>query len=303
MWGETSMKKQDEKSRSPALIGLSEPEATLPFVSEDILARPDISERQSKLADIVSEEIIPRLITIHRTRLVTSDGVAQPTDSEIAHLAQLVLGPDIDAAAAYITGIKQRGLSLDVLFVELLEPAARYLGRMWDEDRCDFIDVTLGVARLQQLLAIFNETHDFPALGEVRSVLMMSAAGEQHMFGMAMVERFLKAAGWQVRLEPGLTSAQIADIVSCEWFAVAGITLSCDSRLDTVADAIKVIRNNSCNPSIGVMVGGPVFTAHPEYAARVGADATASSAPIAVLVAQKLFDLGIATLTKTPTTS
>ncbi len=297
------MKKQEDRSHSPALTDIPTFGAVPPFVAEDILARKDIQSRQSRLAAIVSEDIIPRLVTIHRATLKPGESATPPTQEEIANLASLVLGPDIDAAAAYITDVKQRGLTLDVLFVELLEPAARYLGQMWEEDRCDFIDVTLGVGRLQQLLAIFNETHSFPALGEMRSVLMMSVAGEQHMFGISMVERFLRAAGWQVRTEMGLTSAQVEDLVSSQWFAVVGITLSCDSRLDAVSDAIKAIRHSSCNHSIGVMVGGPAFTAHPEYAGRVGADATAASAPTAVLIAQKLFDLGVTTSAKTPSAS
>jgi hypothetical protein len=38
------------------------------------------------------------------------------------------------------------------------------------------------------------------------------------------------------------------------------------------------------------MVGGPMFTANPELVSKVGADATAPTAPAAVLVAQQLFD-------------
>lgn len=40
------------------------------------------------------------------------------------------------------------------------------------------------------------------------------------------------------------------------------------------------------------MVGGPPFCESPDLAARVGADATAVNAPAAVLLAQRLFDLG-----------
>ena len=47
----------------------------------------------------------------------------------------------------------------------------------------------------------------------------------------------------------------------------------------------------SCNPAIGVMVGGPVFLEHPELVRRVGADASAVDAATAVLLAQRLFDL------------
>jgi methanogenic corrinoid protein MtbC1 len=267
----------------------------IPFVAPEIAARADVAIRQSRLADVIAHEIVPRLMLIHHEVLPSIDANASPPSQDaIAELASLVLGPDIHAAANYISGIKQRGISLDVLFVELLEPAARYLGEMWENDRCDFIDVTLGVGRLQQLLAIFNQTHDLPALGDRRRVLMTATAGEQHRFGLAMVEKFLQAAGWNVTSEPGATAEALASLVQNEWFAVAGLTLSRESKLDQLAAVIKAIRQYSCNPSIGVMVGGPAFADHPEFAIRVGADAAAVNAPTAVLLAQKLFDLGAA---------
>jgi len=51
------------------------------------------------------------------------------------------------------------------------------------------------------------------------------------------------------------------------------------------------VRDASCNPAIGVMVGGPVFLQHPELVQRVGADASAVDATTAVLLAQRLLDL------------
>jgi methanogenic corrinoid protein MtbC1 len=123
---------------------------------------------------------------------------------------------------------------------------------------------------------------------------MTATAGEQHRFGVAMVAKFLQAAGWSVRSEPGATAEALATVVQNEWFAVAGLTLSREAKLDQLATAIKKIRQYSCNPSIGVMVGGPAFAGHPEFAIRVGADAAAVNAPTAVLLAQKLFDLGAA---------
>ena len=68
---------------------------------------------------------------------------------------------------------------METLYVELLEPTARHLGEMWDRDECDFIDVTLGVGRLQKLLAIFNDTYSLPQLGDRRVFLMATAPGNQ----------------------------------------------------------------------------------------------------------------------------
>ena len=119
-----------------------------------------------------------------------------PTSADITGLADIVLGSDLEAAAAYVLVLRDRGLSMETLFLELLEPTARLLGDMWDRDECDFIDVTLGVARLQKLLAIFNDTHNRSAfLDERRRVLMAMTPGNQHSFGVAMVERFLLAGG------------------------------------------------------------------------------------------------------------
>jgi methanogenic corrinoid protein MtbC1 len=178
------------------------------------------------------------------------------------------------------------------LFVELLEPAARHLGKMWEDDHCDFLDVTRGVARLQKLLAVFNETHRVSA-SDMRRAITTTTFGEQHRFGLAMVEKFMREAGWDVHSEAGSTPESVADAVRNEWFAIAGITLSCESRLDALADMIKAIRARSCNKSIGIMVGGPVFVNRPELAVRVGADAAAVNAPTAVILAQKLFDLSV----------
>jgi MerR family transcriptional regulator, light-induced transcriptional regulator len=137
------------------------------FIAPQYFERDDVAVRQSRIAGLVSGQIIPRLVNLHRNVAESQGGHHDhPTDQEIAELAHLVLSADPQAASAYIVALRDRGLSMDTLFVELLEPAARHLGEMWERDECDFIDVTLGVGRLQKLLAVFNCTHDLPAFNE-----------------------------------------------------------------------------------------------------------------------------------------
>jgi methanogenic corrinoid protein MtbC1 len=181
-----------------------------------------------------------------------------------------------------------------MLFSELLEPAAQLLGELWDRDEVDFIDVTLGVGRLQALLSVFNCTHEIAACDDLRSVLMLTMPGEQHSFGVAMVERFLGAGGWRVASERETSPPLLAHLVEQRWFAVAGIALSSRCNLAKAASAIAAIRAHSCNSKIGVMVGGPVFSTDPGLAEAVGADGTAATAITAVVLAQKLLDRAIA---------
>ena len=63
--------------------------------------------------------------------------------------------------------------------------------------------------------------------------------------------------------------------------------------------ALKMIGEHFCNKSIGVIVAGPIFLKHPELAMRVKADAAAVSAPTAVILAQKLLDLGVCNRVRT----
>lgn len=296
---------QAAKAAFPAIDRQSLHRLETHFIASDIYRRDDVAARQVKLARLISNKVIPQLLRIHADVVPDAPPVDEvikalaPSNTEITDLADIVLGSDLQAAVAYVIVLRDRGLPMETLFVELLEPAARYLGEMWDRDECDFIDVTLGVARLQKLLAIFNNTHHVPSLDKRRKVLMAMTPGDQHSFGVTMVERFLQAAGWDVHAELSGTVEDIVASTKERWFAVAGLTLASDQMIDSLKSTIVKLREHSQNRYIGIMVGGPSFTANPALAKEVGADATAPNAPSAVVTAQKLFDLSIAASQRT----
>ena len=152
---------------------------------------------------------------------------------------------------------------------------------MWDEDLCDFFEVTTGVARLQQLVARFRVDDGQSSLDGKRRLLLMGAPGEQHTLGVRIVEQFLTRAGWAVSLVLSFSPEEITDLVASEWFGVVGLTLSSETRVNPLATAIRSVREASCNRAIGVMVGGPMFLQNPDLVRQVGADASAVDAPTA----------------------
>ncbi|MHB2165690.1 cobalamin B12-binding domain-containing protein [Alsobacter sp. R-9] len=267
-----------------------------PYIAPEILQGVDLPARRQKLARIIESDIVPRLMTLHggKAQAPSADD-ARPTVDEVATLARMMIDPDVGPSSNYVSELKGRGLSTERLFLDLLSPTARCLGAMWENDKCDFIDVALGVARLQQVLSAFSASIPAPAVIEKRRVCMMTLGGEGHSFGISMVETFLRAGGWRVDSRRGVELAEIPGLMAGTWHAVAGLTIGTDGSLDELAAIIRSIRQTSCNPCIGIMVGGPPFAEHAELAARVGADATAIDAPTAVLLAQRLFDLGART--------
>lgn len=243
--------------------------------------------RYAKLSRIVAEHVLPQLVALH-TRAPAPPPEMSQRSREIAELARLVLGPAGEAPADFVLKLKDEGVSLDDLHFELLEPTARLLGDLWNEDKADFVDVTIGVSRLQRLVHVFEGLGQIPDYDEKRRVLLAAAPGEQHSLGSTIVQKFLRAGGWHVWSCASPDIGEAAEIVAKEWFAVVGFSLGSDVHVGLLKEAIALVRARSLNPKIGIMIGGSAVTRHPELVAQVGADGTAANGPAAVVLAKKL---------------
>jgi len=256
------------------------------------------SDREKRLTRTIESEIIPRLLLAHGGRGADEapnrrSGSPTLDAKDIERFASLLLEQDISAAAGFVVTARGLGTPLEVIFLDLFAPAARHLGDLWTADRCDFVDVTMGLSRLQQLLrdlGPFFETEGEPT-DSGRRVLLIPAPGEQHTFGLSMVEEFFRRAGWEVWVEGPKSAEDLVAYLRGMWFGVIGMSVSGDRLLDQLAPAIRSIRRESLNRGIGIMVGGRIFVEHPELVALVGADATASDARQAVVQAQILLRL------------
>ncbi len=233
--------------------------------------------------------VIPLLCALAR---VGTDIVAYGRDVRAMDFNHVVLSHDAEVASAYARSLRDRGLALETVWLDVLAPAARRLGDLWTEDVCTFTDVTEGLGRLQEVLRTFDTPGPLvvPAIKESRRILLAACPGEQHTFGLAMVAAFFRKAGWHVRYETNLSAADLVHAVSRAWFGVVGLSASGDRQLDALTASIQALRRKSRNPAVRIMVGGKVFTDRPELAAQVGADATAFDGRQAVHVAQRLVD-------------
>ncbi|MFZ5705828.1 MAG: cobalamin B12-binding domain-containing protein [Pseudomonadota bacterium] len=103
------------------------------------------------MSTLIENEIIPRLMIAHSVRAPdAAEGGAAPED--IDTLARLALQVDADALLSHVDSILARRVAVDTIMVDLVAPAARLLGVYWDEDRCNFVDVTMGLWRLQEVV-------------------------------------------------------------------------------------------------------------------------------------------------------
>ncbi len=255
------------------------------------------AHRRAVLSTAIEQSIIPRLLQAH---LAGSEAevpdlarlTGRPISAaDILEMARLVLLPDDTPARSAILALQVRGVAREVLYTDLLTPTARLLGEWWEDDRCTFVDVTVGVGRLQQALRDLSAGLAVsPADGELaRRVLLAPAPGEQHTFGLVMVSEFFRSAGWDVSGGPHPQLDPVAQ-ARRDWFDVVAFSLASEVHLDALKLVIPAVRKASVNPQLGILVGGPMFVTDPGLAREVGADAVAVDGSLAPEIAGKLVE-------------
>ena len=174
----------------------------------------------------------------------------------------------------FIDELLHQGITTDRIFLELIAPAARQLGQMWEQDLCDFTEVTCGLVRMHEITHRLGfEYQNGPQLGgDVQRIMLASAPGSQHFLGMTIVSDFFRKAGWDVVIEISLSEKELVHAVSNEWFDVIGISCATEAQLKTLPGLIRALKAASGNPEPGVLLGGPIFTMQEHDARRLGAD-------------------------------
>ncbi len=243
--------------------------------------RETVELRLALLSRAIEDEIIPRLMLAHPGAVdclpLTPPASAQVSLEDVRSFAQLVLAPDENVAHACIETMRTSGISVETIYTDLLAPVARYLGELWEDDLCDFTQVTVGLGRLQQVLRELSPAFSqSSANSSGNRVLLLPGPGEQHTFGLVMVAEFFRRAGWDVAGGPWEAGADPIVMVQREWFDVVGFSLGNVDQLDDLAACIKSVRSATLNKTICVIVGGPLFLANPEYVAYVNADAAST---------------------------
>lgn len=250
---------------------------------------------QASLMEILESQIIPNLLKVNESAspFFSTDRVRTnlPTQEEIARFAQLCIESDADAPDTFVQSLMAEGLASDAIFLHLLAPAARHLGYLWDEDMCDFTQVTIGLVRMQQMtLRLGSEFQQQRkvAMDGMRA-LFAPVPGSQHTFGVLMVSEFFRREGWQVWMELGSSESVLLAAVEKDWFDVIGLSVGIEAHVESLTDTIRHIRLSSANRNAKILIGGPLLALSPDLYKEVGADGAASDAATAVELARTLF--------------
>jgi len=212
---------------------------------------------RASLARTIELDIIPRLVRAHcpAPSLRTDDASIGLAAHTVALYTQPVLNGDSAGALAYLSDLRTRGASWQRLCGEVLGPAARRLGTLWQEDLGEFEQVSLALWRLQQLAgtALVHAGRDSAS----PRALLLPAPGEEHTVGLGVLAESLRRARWAVwGAAAGSIESVCAEVASGR-FDVVALSVSCHRRLDLIDASVRAVRVAAAGRDVGLLIVGP----------------------------------------------
>jgi methanogenic corrinoid protein MtbC1 len=260
-------------------------------------SRSGISRTGDLLNDVLTTDVLPRLRGVHAGGdLVEAAGPSLQysqgpiAESEIDELYQAVLGRLPVNADNLLARVSARGVARGDIHERLLRPVALMLGEGWLSDDCNFFEVSVGVSKLHQSLHSPAVRRDRRSGGSCssRTVLLAGAPGEQHLFGLGIIEQSFAEAGWNVTNLAGADWDTVCDCLQTQHQDLLGISCAGERLRPNIKSAIAKARFTSTHRDIKVLVGGHLFENDRTFVRSVEADGFASDSSSAIQAANGL---------------
>lgn len=251
--------------------------------------------RLPSIERLVAMNVIPKLKSLGDGN--PAEGVSKyssyrrPTDDEVILFSDIAIHCDTEASLKFILMLMDRGVPIESIYLDLISPAAKFLGEMWIEDRCDFAHVTLGSSCLQRTLSLLSEK--FASQRDIlsnRSALVMTMPGDQHTLGPSLAAEFLRRYGWDVECIFPDTEDDVYEALRSQDFNMIGFSVAHEKDLDVLPNIISNVRDVAGERGIGVLAGGGAVLDHSNSLDSLDIDAIAGDGRETVISAGKVFE-------------
>ena len=112
---------------------------------------------KTSLLSVIESQIIPRLLDAHPSVKALDLEQAQgelvaASEQDMLDFAQACLATDSQAVFNHLDVLRDKGLGTQTVFLDVITPAARYLGDLWEQDKMDFTVVAQGLLRMHHAM-------------------------------------------------------------------------------------------------------------------------------------------------------
>ena len=193
-------------------------------------------------------------------------------------------------AFAVVAEARTSGLGMSALYLHVLQPSMREIGRLWQVNEISVAEEHLATAITQMVMArAVVEAADL-VVPATRSLIAACAETERHDVGLRMVCDLLEQEGWDVAyLGATVPRESLAGLVRERRPHAVILSASITSHLPQLQGMIESVREAAGDTAPFIMVGGRPFLDDTGLAQRLGADATAHDAMLAVACLRERF--------------
>lgn len=197
---------------------------------------------------------------------------------------------DHRAALDIVDRARAEGADLATVYLDLLQPAMREIGRLWQDNELTVADEHLATAVTQTVMAhLFSSGVRGAAPAADRPTLIAACVDtERHEMGLRMVCDIMELEGWHVvYLGATVPVGSLLSLMQRQPPAVLALSATIPTHLPRLRATIAAVRDALGAAAPPILVGGRPFLDHPDLAASVGADATAADARAAAALIRR----------------
>ncbi len=183
------------------------------------------------------------------------------------------------------------GITVKEIYLGLLEPALKEVGRLWSQGRVDVAQEHYFSGSTQ---VIMSQLYPFFPPVEKRGLTAVAAAawGELHAIGIRVVSDFLEMDGWDTyHLGTDIDNREVARSLRAHRASLLVVSATMDENVDSVGELVRIVRADAEIRRVKILVGGGAFERRPDLWREIGADGTAGDAQGAVDEAIRLLRL------------
>lgn len=183
---------------------------------------------------------------------------------------EAILAGDPRAATARARDAFARG-GVPFLYEQVVEPALRAVGDLWQEERITVADEHLASAVAQAAMAALYPEFPWPVVGGPKAIVAC-VAGENHQMGARMAADLLALDGWDVDfLGADVPAAALASRAGRVHAAMVGLSVTLPAHLPAAKAAVVELRSSGSEAK--VIAGGRALAG--VAASDLGVDAVA----------------------------
>lgn len=208
-----------------------------------------------------------------------------------AYLDEVLRGHRESAVAVVLDAVRS-GTDVATALIEVLEPAQKEIGRLWQVGEITVAQEHYCTA-ITQLVMTDLYPFLFTGADSGRRLVAVQAPGSLHEVGLRMVADLLEHEGWDTTYLGAVSGpGPVIDSLVDRRADVLAISASMPAHVRAVAALIAAVRNDPRTAHVKVVVGGRPFLVAPDLAAEVGADGWAPDARETVALCSRLMEPG-----------